>query len=470
VVTRVVPPTLVLVLVGLATGLLLPVLSGSRSHLNTGAAVAAPHVKAPLASQGLPAGRYKGLLPTSSNFIPIAVWDQAPNGGNVPSKYANQAQAFAAMGVNIFVGLNAWPERFGSDDGELAAAVAAKMYVIGGGDPSGNGANYPQSVASIAKLLEKTPGASKYFVGYQWGDEPVCTTDVASQVAKIEREDPKRMDFDNEGAWVAWLPRNLVGDAACLTESKANLRATSVASADEYALTDPWHTYLCPRAGGKGYDCLWVYGEDAQNLRKVAGPGTPVWEFVETGTNDLGLSSENNGDSEVAMASPVQVNSAAWLSLLEGANGIEWFCDQLQPDGTPIWDYCASNATIRNNLTFIDHTVESFAPEINAPNVPDTLTLQSSNSAVPIVADVKDVAGVRYLMVEADRLGATTATYTLRGDDSGTATLVYDSNKTYAPSVSEQGKTFALNAHGVFKDSLPASYSVKIYKIVAHKS
>jgi hypothetical protein len=83
---------------------------------------------------------------------------------------------------------------------------------------------------------------------------------------------------------------------------------------------------------------------------------------------------------------------------------------------------------------------------------------------------VKHVAGVTYLMVEGDRLGPTTATYTLPDDASGTATLVYDSNANYDPSVSEQGRTIAINSHGVFRDSLPASYSVKIYEILPHQS
>jgi hypothetical protein len=453
-----IPVCLTLALFGVLTSALAPVTTGGSSS----------HAKAQPTSAGPQARRYLGLLPTSAKFIPIAVWDQAPNGGNVPRKYENQAQAFAAMGVNVFVGMDAWPEHFGRDDGELAAAVASHMYVIGGGDPTSRIS--AESVASIAKLISKTPGASRYFIGYQWGDEPVCTTNVAAEVAIIHHEDPRRMVFENEGAWVAWLPRNVVGTATCLARSKANLKATSIASADEYALTDPWHTYLCPRARGTGYDCLYVYGQEAQNLRSVVGPEAPVWEFVETGGNDLGLSWQNHGKSEEVSASPVQVNSAAWLALLEGANGIEWFCDEMKADGTPVWDYCASNAKIRNNLTYIDHAIETYAPELNAANVPNAVTVRSSKSAVPIVADVKHVAGTTYLMVEGDRLGATTGTYTLRADASGTATLVYDSNKHYDPSVSEQGKSFRLNSHGLFSDSLPASYSVKIYEILPHRS
>jgi len=451
VVKTLIPTSLALALVGVLTSLAAP-------HPQGGAL---PHPTTPAVSNAPHAARYLGLLPTSASFLPIAVWDQAPNGGNIPKVYKNQAQAFAAMGVNVFIGMDAWPERFGSDNGELAAAVASHMYVIGGGDPTSD--TSVGSVASIAALIAKTPGAARYFVGYQWGDEPQCTTDVAAQVATIEREDPKRMVFENEGAWTAWLPKNTVGTSTCLSESEANLRATSIASSDEYALTDPWHTYLC--RSGQGYDCLWAYGQEAANLRQVAGPDAPVWEFVESGTNDLGLSSENDGKSEEPSASPTQVNSAAWLALLEGANGIEWFCDERLPNGNPVWDYCASDTTIRENLSYVDHSVERFAAELNSPSLAGAVSVQSSNRSVPVVAKVKEVNGVTYLMVEGDRLGATTATYTLDHDAAGTAELIYDSNSRYDPHAAELGKSFRLNSLGQFSDSLPSSYSVKIYEI-----
>ncbi|MGA2209268.1 MAG: hypothetical protein ABSH30_06510 [Acidimicrobiales bacterium] len=445
-------PSLALLLVGVLTNALAPSVFGGHAahHAKAQTVHAVPHLP-----------RYLGLLPTSPGFIPIAVWDQAPNGGNVPAQYKNQAQAFHAMGVNIFIGMNSWPERFGSDNGELAAAVASHMYVIGGGDPTSD--TSATSVASIAALVAQTPGASKYFVGYQWGDEPTCSTDVAAQVAIVQREDPHRMVFENEGAWTAWLPKNTVGNATCLSQSEANLRATNVASSDEYALTDPWHTYLCRTR--HGYDCLWAYGAEARNLRRLAGSTGPVWEFVETGGNDLGLSKENDGKAETQGASPAEVNSAAWEALLNGANGIEWFCDELLPNGTPIWDYCASNTIIRDNLTYVDHAIEQYAPELNAASVPNIASVQSSNSAVPINFDVKVVDGHTFLIVQGDRLGSTTGTYTLLHFAGGNARLLYDSNAQYDRTVSEQGKVFRLNSKGTFTDSLPASYSVKIYEI-----
>jgi hypothetical protein len=67
-------------------------------------------------------------------------------------------------------------------------------------------------------------------------------------------------------------------------------------------------------------------------------------------------------------------------------------------------------------------------------------------------------------MTEGDRVGSTTATYTLAADDSGTATLVYDSDAKYDPKASEQGMVFPLSNAGSFSDSL-SNYAVKIYKV-----
>jgi hypothetical protein len=418
-----------------------------------------------------PTARYLGLLPRSADFVPIAVWDQDPNGGNVPAPDLNQAQAFKAMGVNTFVGIGDWPESFGADDGSLAAAVAEKMYVIAGGDPTSD--TSAQSVASVLALIASVPGAKKYAIGYQWLDEPLCSESIAPQLADIQAEDPGRMVFANEGAWAADLPNNDEGSGACLAQSEANLIAPSIVSADDYALTDPWHDAECEAGndftgGTTDLDCLYLYGQEAANLRSLAG-SAPVWVFVETGTDDLGLSAQNGGVGEELRATPTQVNSAAWLTLLSGANGIEWFCDAADdPDNgdNTYYDDCAFNTTINANLTYIDRNIEHYAPEITAPDLAGAVEVSSSNPAVPVVADVKDAGGVTYLMTEGDRIGSTTATYSLAGDDSGTATLVYDSDSKYDPKASEKGTVFPLSSTGSFHDSL-SNYAVKIYKVTA---
>jgi len=415
-------------------------------------------------------GQFANGLPTSPTFFPIGVWYQSPAGGDVPAPYANQAQAFKAMGINVFVGISqqnglVWPESYGVDEGEMAAAANEGMYVIGGGDPScaaNNSGADPcdtdhASVDSVQKLLASLPPAdAQYFVGYQWTDEPACTTNIASQVATISSEDPTRMTYANEGAWVAVLPGNDIGSpsgsgltaAQCLSDAETNLIAPSILSSDDYALTDPWHSSTCA-----GANCIYLYGDSAANMRALAGPTQPVWSFIESGTDDLGLSTQGGvcnwttnvcASGNEAAATPAQVNSAAWDAIINGANGVEWFCDGSNMDstgttnsGNTAYDACAGgggggnpanggSTVIPANLKYIDGTIESYAPELNTPDVAG-MTVSSSNSSVPVVDMLKQVNGEDYLFVESDRDGSTIATYSDPSLAGLTATLVYDS-------------------------------------------
>jgi len=202
----------------------------------------------------------------------------------------------------------------------------------------------------------------------------------------------------------------------------------------------------------------------------LAGPTKPIWSFIESGTDDLGLSTQNGAcnwttnlcaSGNEAVATPVQVNSAAWDALINGANGLEWFCGASDigstgttNSGTTAYDACAGgggdgsavdgSTIIPANLKYIDNTVESYAPELNAPDVTG-MEVASSNSSVPIVDMLKQVNGEDYFFVESDRDGSTTATYTDPSLAGLTATLVYDSAAHYEPAASEQGQTFTFS-------------------------
>jgi|GEM_PF-4427821 hypothetical protein len=99
------------------------------------------------------------------------------------------------------------------------------------------------------------------------------------------------------------------------------------------------------------------------------------------------------------------------------------------------------NGKIRSNLSYIDYAIEHFAPGINAPAVLSGLSARSSNRAVPIVSEQKEVNSPTYLFVESDRDGATTGNDRLGRFANGTAGLLYDSNTRYDPSVSARGET-----------------------------
>jgi hypothetical protein len=234
-------------------------------------------------------------------------------------------------------------------------------------------------------------------------------------------------------------------------------------------------------------------------MRALAGPNKPVWAYIESGTDDLGLSTQHGvcdwttnlcANGNEAQATPVQVNSAAWDSIINGANGLEWFCDAADigstgtiNSGVTAYDACAGgggdgnpanggSTIIPANLTYIDNTVESYAPELNSPNVPG-MSVASSNSSVPVTEMLKQVNGVDYLFVESDRDGSTTANFTDPSLAGLTATEVYDSANRYDLANSEQNQAFSISGAGSFSDSLGTSanpYEVKIYTIAGSGS
>jgi hypothetical protein len=452
-----------------------------------GSSIATSGTPTTVTTTTVPGGNFPGTyyasfangVPSATTFFPIAVWDQDPGGGNVPAPYTDQAQAFKAMGINTFIGISNWPSSFGKDDGSMAAAAANGEYIIAGGDPTSN--TSPTSVASIQALLASDPSAAPYFLGYQFDDEPNCTLNLAAQVATIHAEGPGLV-YANEGAWTSALPANDIGSAQCLAQAEANLRAVAIASSDDYAETDPWHSNVCI-----GPDCVWVYGAEARNLRSIAAPGEPVWEFIDSGTDFQGFSQQNGpcvqatnlcqkGNEEVA--TPVQVNAEAWDAIIGGAQGIEWFCDGSAPPlgvGADAGDACAGGGSGGNpvnggqpalaaNLTYVDNRIHRYAAELLSP----TVSGLTASASLPMATMLKTVNGVSFVFAMSDRDGSTSATFTDPALAGKTARVVYDSAERYDHKAGEWGHTFAVSSTGSWSDTFGTAanpYQVKVYEL-----
>ena len=219
-------------------------------------------------------------------------------------------------------------------------------------------------------------------------------------------------------------------------------------------------------------------------MRADVGPNKPVWVFVETGTNTLGFPTQNGSvcnpktnlcsNGNEYRATPPQVNSAAWLTLIHGSNGLEWFCNDTDCPGllrrrrARVATWPVTTAPYRANLTYIDHAIESFAPELNVPNS-KRAAVRSSNPRVPIDEMVKVVNGLTYLFVESRSRRIDVGRFGLGRSLAGaTATVVYDSDAHYDRAYSESGKRFKLSASGAFSDRLGLdgdNYQVKVYRI-----
>ena len=329
-------------------------------------------------------GVASGSSPTS--HFPIAVWLQNPDQTTqIESGYSSLGSAAAAEGINTFLGLYDWPSAFGMDTSsggqgaQFQAACNAGENVIAGGDPSSN--TSAESVASVDKIAagETQAGTgtpcTKYLVGYNWDDEPAeCSTNVAAQVAAIHAEDPTRPTVDNMASWVTW-------DASgCDSTANAAFAAPSYPSSDDYHNTDAWNTDNCEAAAhvstSPWADCSWLYGYQGAVQTSLAG-GKPTWEYIETGTDELGFSSQNGSSCNTTTnacsngneynATAPQVNADAWDAILNGVSGIEWFCHgtaqgQNLSDSDCLGGNGSASNAIFSNLQYIDGTDPELRP------------------------------------------------------------------------------------------------------------
>jgi hypothetical protein len=437
-------------------------------------------------------------FPQSAGFFPLVLWEENPS--RVMSNGLTDAQGMAAVKMNIMNSIDNggggnWPTSFGVDtNGLFGDLVANKIYLIASVDTTGN-----TSVHSVASVQAAAGSASNYLIGYNLGDEPQsnCSTvaTVPSVVSLVSSFDSTRPLFWNNTDWVF--------EHGVCNGNVAALQAISVGSFDLYPLTSPWNGNSgIPEVPGEPLDSMWIQGYSVAQFVANGRAGQPIWAYVETGTNELGYSAQNGNtcNSSTNLCSPnnneyrataEQVNAEAWMSLINGAVGIEWFCDD-----TKAYDFCLGNgaggdaavaASIAANLTYIDTTILSFAQQLNSPLVGictmnngtgytnyttscsnGILTMSTGTSTVPGSAMVRNYNGTLYLFADSDRNGSALMTFTLSGYASKTATVVYDSNTQYAPAFSSAGQTFLLSSTAQFSDTLGANahnYQVKIYSI-----
>jgi len=266
--------------------------------------------------------------PKSRDFFPIAVWYQnplSPGGG----RYATVADALVGEHINTIIGMagsagggTPWPERFGSDDGELMAMKSRGLYLVGAvATPYDAVAPAVDSVASILALIAKHK-ATASFIGYNIGDEPLCDSTtlpaqrrmnmVPTAVAGITAKDPTRPVFDNFNDWPL-LPQ---WGGGCRADEEAALKAVGVASFDYYSMTMPWTVASLKIDGGDftsvPNDALFQQGLMVQALIEISAPGKPVWPFVESGSDNFGFSGAVNFMAAATSAGSTTLTNNYW--------------------------------------------------------------------------------------------------------------------------------------------------------------
>lgn len=453
-------------------------------------------------------------FPQSSSFFPRAIWEQDPTwplGTGAP--YSSFAAAMAGTKINVVLQVeNASPTTFGVDPGgRYQTLITNGIYFIPVVDQTGN--TSPTSIASYEAIASAESG-SQYLIGYNLGDEPTCTQESTfpAVTSLLIGFDSTRPLFWNFTDWP-------FAHGGCYpASSAANLTALqdiSIGSFDLYPLTSAWNGTTTtganiPLVAGQPGDSMWIQGWSVEQFIDNGRTSERAWAYVDTGTNELAYSSSNgstcvtatnlcqgSGFNNEYRAPAEQVNAEVWMSIINGAMGIEYFCDDTSlTTGETAYNFCLGSTTsgegsvaaaIASNLAYINGTIETFAPQLNSPvsgvctmnnGLTYTshatscsngiLTMSTGTSTVPGSGIVKNYDGTLYLFADSDRNGSATMTFTLSGYAGAKATVVYDSDAQYDPSHSSVGATFTLNASGQFSDTFGANgdnYQPKIYTI-----
>jgi hypothetical protein len=175
-------------------------------------------------------------------------------------------------------------------------------------------------------------------------------------------------------------------------------------------------------------------------LREWSNDQKIVWNCIET----THISNVN------AKATPDQVKSEVWMSLIHGSRGIIYFAHEFKPKFVEAG--LLADKEMATAVGQINAQVKSLAPALNAPEEKSAVTLTTANDPSPIAFTARRASGNLYLFAVAMRNTPAHATFTLK---TPAKIEVIDESRTIdAPS-------------GKFEDNFKG-YEVHLYKIALH--
>ena len=375
------------------------------------------------------------------NFFPIGVWLQSPR----------RAALYKKAGINLYVGL--WD---GPTEAQLKELKAAGMPVICAqnevglahkddpiiigwmhGDEPDNAQTFQGFWKSdVEKIKEAWPeiaafrdlGPDKPYKGYGPAIPPSW---VVRDYQAWKSRDPSRPIFLNLGQGVAWNSYIGRGERRGKTEDYPDyIKGCDIVSFDIYPAC---HDH--PEVKGQ----LDYVPRGVSRLREHSKDQKVVWNCIEC----TRISNLN------ARATPKEVRSEVWMSLIHGSMGLIYFVHQFEPVECEY--QLLQDPEMLAEVTRLNLQIQELSPALNSPSLNDHATVSGSNPGVPVASMVKQVANTTYLFTASTKSGETEATFTLANRASGTIKVIGE-NRTLEVS------------KGIFRDTFK-DWDVHLYQV-----
>jgi hypothetical protein len=309
---------------------------------------------------GSPYARWTNGPSADPAYFPIAVWLQNPN----------NAPRYKAAGINVYVGLSR-----GVRSNQLALLEQVGMKAI----CSQNGAGLEQrdNRVIIGWMHGDEPDNAQSLGRGQGYGPPISPATIVSNYTRMRLADPSRPVLLNLGQGVAW--DNYIGRGVRRNHPEdypEYVKGCDIASFDIYPVVHE-HRDIA----GK----LEFVGRGVERLREWSGGERIVWNCIE-------CTHISNPD---AKATPEQVRSEVWMSLIHGSQGIVYFVHQFKPAFKEA--ALLDDPEMLAAVTALNGEIQRLAPVLNSPTLREAVALNSSGQDISVDTMAKRHDGQLYV-------------------------------------------------------------------------
>lgn len=315
-----------------------------------------------------PYARWKNGPAATEGFFPIGVWLQSPN----------RAKQYRDAGFNTYVAL--WR---GPTEEQLRQLKEAGFRVICRQNEFAR--QHLDDPTIMAWMHGDEPdNAQSLGQGKGWGP-PIAPEKIVQDYRRIQAADPSRPVMLNLGQGVAWDGWHGRGVRSRHPEDYPEyIKGCDIASFDIYPVA-----HDAKEVAGN----LWFVAHGVERLNQWKAGNQIVWNCIE-------CTRIHNPKSK---ATPQQLRSEVWMSLIHGSKGLIYFVHEWQPTFKEA--ALLDDPEMLAAATALNRQIKELAPVLNAPATTPGATATADNPTIPIATRLVHRAGATYLFAAAMREG-----------------------------------------------------------------